>query len=141
MARMRHTLQALQARAQAAIALADGGPASLVQNLTGLLPPLANSGELLKVFLMQRYILVPFCTVVEPSAWSLDIHPVRSAPPWAFTLLLKDYLYVLAFRLPGVVMHILICFCHYVKQSKRALVPRLQKSCLAFVAVQTCLAL
>jgi hypothetical protein len=44
MARMRHTLQALQARAQAAMALADKGPASLVQTLTGLLPPLANSG-------------------------------------------------------------------------------------------------
>ena len=45
MARMRHTLQALQARAQAAIALAEGGAASLVQTLTGLLPPLANSGQ------------------------------------------------------------------------------------------------
>ncbi|KAL3150414.1 hypothetical protein ABBQ32_000252 [Trebouxia sp. C0010 RCD-2024] len=43
MARMRHTLQALQARAQAAMALAEGGAASLVQTLTGLLPPLANS--------------------------------------------------------------------------------------------------
>lgn len=47
---MRHTLQALQARAQAATALADGGPASLVQTLTGLLPPLANSGESPKGF-------------------------------------------------------------------------------------------
>lgn len=48
MARMRHTLQALQARAQAAMALAEGGAASLVQTLTGLLPPLANSGQLPK---------------------------------------------------------------------------------------------
>lgn len=51
MARMRHTLQALQARAQAAMALADNGPASLVQTLSGLLPPLANSG-------MCRYLLL-----------------------------------------------------------------------------------
>ena len=45
MARMRHTLQALQGRAQAAIALADKGSASLVQSLSGILPTLANSGE------------------------------------------------------------------------------------------------
>ena len=45
MARMRHTLQALQAQAQAAIALEDGGPAALVQSLISLLPPLANSGK------------------------------------------------------------------------------------------------
>ena len=45
MARMRHTLQALQARAQAAIALAEGGSAGLVQTLTSLLPPVANSGK------------------------------------------------------------------------------------------------
>lgn len=44
MARMRHTLQALQARAQAAMALADKGPASLVQTLTGILPTLSSSG-------------------------------------------------------------------------------------------------
>ena len=47
MARVRHTLQALQARAQAVIALADNGPASLVQSLAGVLPPLAKSGNLL----------------------------------------------------------------------------------------------
>lgn len=43
-ARVRHTLQALQARAQAAISLADKGPTSLVQTLSSVLPPLANSG-------------------------------------------------------------------------------------------------
>lgn len=44
-ARARHTLQALQARAKAAISLADKGPTSLVQTLSGVLPPLANSGK------------------------------------------------------------------------------------------------
>ena len=58
MARMRHTLQALQARAQAAMALADKGPASLVQTLTGLLPPLANSG---------MSFCLPFSTLFVPA--------------------------------------------------------------------------
>ncbi len=57
MARMRHTLQALQARAQAATALADEGPAGLVQTLTGLLPPLANSG--MSCFLPLSTLFVP----------------------------------------------------------------------------------
>lgn len=57
MARTRHALQALQARAQAAMALADGGPAGLVQTLTSLLPPLANSGKLSKDFLLLRHTL------------------------------------------------------------------------------------
>lgn len=52
MARMRHTLQALQARAQAAIALAEGGSAGLVQTLTSLLPPLSNSGKTSRVSLV-----------------------------------------------------------------------------------------
>lgn len=54
MARMRHTLQALQARAQAAIALEDGGPAGLVQSLISLLPPLANTGNLPQVFQLSN---------------------------------------------------------------------------------------
>ena len=58
MARMRHTLQALQARAQAAMALADNGTASLVQTLSGLLPPLANSG-------MCCYLL---CFIIKTAA-------------------------------------------------------------------------
>lgn len=57
MARMRHTLQALQARAQAAMALTDGGPAGLVQTLTSLLPPLANSGKLFKHILLLHHTL------------------------------------------------------------------------------------
>ncbi len=67
MARMRHTLQALQARAQAAMALADKGPASLVQTLTGLLPPLANSG----MFCCLPFSTV-FCTGLHPSKLGLS---------------------------------------------------------------------
>ena len=66
MARMRHTLQALQARAQAAMALADEGPASLVQTLTGLLPPLANSGTSCCLPFSTL-----FCTSLQPS--KLDV--------------------------------------------------------------------
>ena len=47
MARVRHLLQALQARAQAAMALAEKGPISLVQTLAGILPPLSSSGVFL----------------------------------------------------------------------------------------------
>ena len=55
MARMRHTLQALQAQARAAIALAQAGSAGVVQTLTSLLPPLANSGKVPKVSLTCQH--------------------------------------------------------------------------------------
>ncbi|KAL0053110.1 hypothetical protein WJX82_000994 [Trebouxia sp. C0006] len=66
MARVRHTLQALQARAQAAMALADEGPASLVQTLTGLLPPLANSG-VKGVFVVEAEAAVQFMHDISKS--------------------------------------------------------------------------
>ncbi|KAL0034398.1 hypothetical protein WJX79_000220 [Trebouxia sp. C0005] len=66
MARMRHTLQALQARAQAAMALGDKGPASLVQTLTGLLPPLANS-DVKGVFVVEAEAAVQFMHDISKS--------------------------------------------------------------------------